>query len=126
MSGCNPSEYTVKRLLGNCTDCSTLKDDFRICKEPQCVFLCIHMYSCDSKCYDYTNYHIMCKHIHRVHALFYHNLPKISTAPEIDIDGPDNHTGYMESVFDPNRCRCIYDRCTHFLHLIKPRLHNST
>ena len=31
-------------------------------------FLCLHMYECDSRCFDYTNGHI-CKHIHRVHSL---------------------------------------------------------
>ena len=102
MSGCNPSGYTVKCIHTTCPQCSPFKDDFRICKESQCVFLCPHMYICDSKCYDYTNDHV-CKHIHRVHSLFHQSLPRSPTAPEIDINGPDDNISYAESVFDPNR-----------------------
>ena len=103
MSGCNPSGYTVKCIHTTCPQCSPFKDDFRICKEPQCVFLCPHMYICDSKCYDYTNDHV-CKHIHRVHSLFHQSLPRSPTAPEIDINGPDDNISY--ELFD--------------LHIIKP------
>ena len=38
MSGCNPSGYTVKCIHTTCPQCSPFKDDFRICKEPQCFF----------------------------------------------------------------------------------------
>ncbi len=79
ISGSNPGGYMVKRLLDACTECS-LKEDFRVCKESDCVFLCPHMYSCDSKCYDYANNH-MCKHIHRVHSLFNRNLPTKVSVP---------------------------------------------
>ncbi len=110
MSGCNSSGYTVKRLLATCTECSSLKDDFRICRERQCDFLCPHMYSCDSKCYDYSNNH-MCKHIHRVHSLFHQNMPTTSSVPKIIIDGPDDNINYVDSMFDPNRGNFISDSC---------------
>jgi len=52
----------------------------------------------------------MCEHIHQVHALFHHNLPKIFTAPEINIDSLDDNISYIESMFDPNRDMCIYNK----------------
>ena len=56
--------------------------------------------------------------------MFHHNLPKISTAPEIHIDGPDDNIRYTESVFD----LCLSDFKTHsnvatVLHIIPHYVH---
>ena len=50
-----------------------------------------------------TTLMIMCVNIHRVHSLFHQSLPRSPTAPEFDINGPDDNISYAESVFDPNR-----------------------
>ena len=110
MSGCNANGYTVKLIHAICLDCSPFKEDMRICREPNCGFLCPHMYTCDSRCYDYTNGH-MCKHIHRVHSLVHQNLPKAAppSEPEFnchDDQADEDNISYAESVFDPHKGTC--------------------
>ena len=83
MSGCNPGGYSVKCIHSTCLECTPFSNDVNICKEPQCVFLCPHMYTCDGKCYDYNNGHV-CKHVHRVHSLSKQNLPRTPSHPEPD------------------------------------------
>ncbi len=110
MSGCNSSGYTVKHLLATCTECSSLKDDFRICRERQCDFLC-HTCTVVTASAMTTAIIIMCKHIHLVHFLFHQNMPTTSSVPKIIIDGPDDNINYVDSMFDPNRGNFINDSC---------------
>ena len=102
MSGCNPGGYSVKCIHSTCLECTPFSNDVNICKEPQCVFLCPHMYTCDGKCYDYNNGHV-CKHVHRVHSLSKQNLPRTPSHPEPDNvhNCLDDNISYTESVFDP-------------------------
>ena len=67
MSGSNPDGYSVVLQTATCQDCSSYERS-RTWTAPKCTFLCVHMYRCDSKCYDFKKGHI-CKHIHRVHSL---------------------------------------------------------
>jgi hypothetical protein len=74
-SGCNPEGYSVSLVLTTCPVCSSIQEirqELVICRAPECHFLCLHMYKCDSTCYDFNNGHL-CKHIHRVHSLEYGN-----------------------------------------------------
>ena len=96
ISGCNPDGYTVKRVQ----ECSAFSCNSRtMCKEPQCGFLCAHMYSCDKKCYDYNIGHV-CKHIHRVHSMFHQESSKRPLSQELDNDF--DSISYTESIFDPH------------------------
>ena len=73
-----PDRWSVKSVSGQISDgyvvvkkfptCSQCLSEGAHCSATECVFLCLHMYECDSRCFDYTNGHI-CKHIHRVHSL---------------------------------------------------------
>ena len=97
VSGCNPDGYAVKRAQ----ECSPFTcNSSTMCKEPQCRFLCPHMYSCDNKCYDYNNGHV-CKHIHRVHSMIHQEESKTPSSQELD-NNYDN-ISYTESIFDPHK-----------------------
>ena len=61
----NENGYTVTKKMENCSRC---EDQVTVCTNPECVFLCWHMYTCDTMCYEYNNGHV-CKHIHRVHSV---------------------------------------------------------
>ena len=50
-----------------CRACSYFKTTEFLCKEIPCIKLCIHVYSCT--CPDNENGNL-CKHIHRIHAVF--------------------------------------------------------
>ena len=67
-SGLITDGYSVSRKLANCSECTGDQDQ---CIYPECGFPFRHMYNCDDCCYDYANGHI-CKHIHHVHSLQYH------------------------------------------------------
>lgn len=99
MSGRIPSGYMVKHTHSTCAECSPFKGNIRVCRERECGFLCPHMYTCDEKCYDYSNGHI-CKHIHRLHSLFQQNVSKVPATPS-EMDHDD--ISYAESVFHPHR-----------------------
>ena len=58
--------YQVVKKLSECLECTSQSVH---CSAVECKFLCLHMYECDSRCFDYTNGHIICKHIHRVHSI---------------------------------------------------------
>lgn len=103
-SGCNPEGYSVSLVLTTCSMCCSIREirqELVICRAPECRFLCLHMYKCDSTCYDFNNGHI-CKHIHRVHSLDNGNQ---STPHEQEPDGlfedlsPEIDLSYAESVF---------------------------
>ena len=65
----NPEGYVVTLLTSTCAECTSSNFQEQLtCTQSECQFLCYHMYTCDSRCYAYTNRHI-CKHIHRVHSL---------------------------------------------------------
>ena len=66
-SGLVTDGYRITKLCNTCTECTSGQG----CSDPECGFLCRHMYICDERCYDYGNGHI-CKHIHRVHSLQQH------------------------------------------------------
>lgn len=61
--------YQVVKKMSECLECTSQSVH---CSAVECKFLCVHMYECDSRCFDYTNGHI-CKHIHRVHSLKHEN-----------------------------------------------------
>jgi len=63
-SGFVTDGYRITKLCDTCTECTGGQG----CLNPECGFLCCHMYTCDERCYDYGNGHI-CKHIHQVHSL---------------------------------------------------------
>ena len=72
-----------------------IRQELAICRAPECHFLCLHMYNCDSTCYDFNNGHI-CKHIHRVHSLEHER----QSIPDEDEDVcPEIDLSYAESVF---------------------------
>lgn len=94
-------------------ECSSFSNDIRICKEPQCAFLCPHMYSCDSKCYDYNNGHV-CKHIHRVHSVLCQSNKPETLIIDVDNDMNDSlgdNISYAESVFDPIKGTVLITMC---------------
>lgn len=110
MSGSNPDGYSVVLQTATCQDCSSYERS-RTCTAPECTFLCVHMYRCDSKCYDFNNGHI-CKHIHRVHSL--NSSSSNSTSLELAKKTEENESetdaysssddfteiAYAESIFD--------------------------
>ena len=66
VSGTTPEGYTITRCqMATCKQCIS---EGSTCTATECNCLCIHMYKCDSKCYNFNNGHI-CKHIHRVHSI---------------------------------------------------------
>ena len=79
-SGLVTDGYTVSRKSVTCSECIASQDR---CKYPECRILCRHMYTCDDRCYDYGNGHI-CKHIHRVHSLQYHQQQGSDEAQDQD------------------------------------------
>ena len=114
LSGSNPDGYTITRHSLQCSECSFVpkvpKPCVEICTATDCDFLCLHMYACDSKCYDYNNGHI-CKHIHRVHSLT--QLEQVdptlncSTAQEEEEEEEEENSNteiaYAESMFDSKK-----------------------
>ena len=66
--------------------------------------LFLHMYKCDTTCYDFNNAHI-CKHIHRVHSLEIKKHPlTTSTLQECSdqeelLNDLDCELSYAESTF---------------------------
>lgn len=105
VSGSNPKGYCVKHLHScSPSECSLQRD--RICAAPECQFLCPHMYTCDNICYDYNNGYL-CKHIHRVHSLFF-EVPQEQENSEytkISDSVLDMELNFAESVFDPHKGR---------------------
>ena len=80
------------RKMTRCSECSS---ESIHCSAIECHFLCVHMYMCDSRCFDYTNGHI-CKHIHRVHSLLQDNS---SAGPLEEVTNGDDHVFYPQ---EPN------------------------
>ena len=76
----------------------------KICRAEGCQCLCLHMYKCDTTCYDFNNAHI-CKHIHRVHSLEIKKHPlTTSTLQECSdqeelLNDLDCELSYAESTF---------------------------
>ena len=70
VSGTTPEGYTIVRC--QMTTCKQCISESSTCTATECNCLCIHMYKCDSKCYNFNNGHI-CKHIHRVHSIIQKN-----------------------------------------------------
>lgn len=97
-SGQIPDGYLVVRKLSRCSQCSS---ESVHCSATECDFLCLHMYECDSRCFDYTNGHI-CKHIHRVHSLGHESSTENSQANISHADDPFFH--YPEPKEAPGTC----------------------
>ena len=75
--------YVDVKKLPTCSQCSS---ECVHCSATECSFLCLHMYECDSRCFDYANGHI-CKHI-RVHSLTHEREPENPLADTYHIDDP--------------------------------------
>ena len=84
VSGQISDGYVVVKKLLTCSQCSSKS---KHCSATECVFLCLHMCECDSRCFDYTNIHI-CKHIHRVHSLRRERELENPLVDMCDIDNP--------------------------------------
>ena len=113
-SGCNPEGYSVSLVLTTCSVCSFTGELglLPICTAPECQFLCVHMYNCDSTCYDFNNGHI-CKHIHRVHSLVNVNP---STPDEVEDLNPEVDLSYAESVFCREKGTTITHNSNYYYH----------
>lgn len=95
MSGQVPDGYQVVRKVASCLACSS---ESVHCLAPECGFLCLNMYECDSRCFNFTNSHI-CKHIHRVHSLTREKSAQDSEAGvsgSAQVDSDDNFFHYPE------------------------------
>ena len=115
ISGSTPEGYTITLCQNDpCEECSSNQ---MICTAKECSCLCIHMYKCGNRCYNYNNGHI-CKHIHCVHSIQRKKQQEQtkSTVPEIPeeqydrIEDEENGSiaytesvAFAESVADPQR-----------------------
>lgn len=99
-SGTNPNGYMVTQVLSCCEDCQASSQ--LTCTQDECRFLCIHMYKCDSLCYDFNNGHL-CKHIHRVHSLHSHPAEKVEIDGESVIEDDVDYLSYAEPCKPPSQ-----------------------
>ena len=114
------------------------------CSKEECNHLCIHMYTCDKACYDFSNGHI-CKHIHHVHSInILQSKPLVTTIEHMsnqpsseDVSLDESYEfdplEYAEAIISPQHGMHIYNNCGHisvslaipYLDHINSCLHNA-
>ena len=74
-------------------------NDVAVCKEPQCEEPQCgpHMYTCDSKCYNYNNGHVMYIELH----------PNVPTAPPLR--GPENEVSCLDDITYTDPLKGMYN-----------------